>query len=326
MGSPRLPPELTDRIIDFCHNDKKTLSNCALTHSSWLASSRLHLFHTITTTGIHGRRGDRATQLKSIIRRRSTTLVLREFSIISYIKAVKAVKIESFDNPDQVVRLKNATHLAHTIRQFCDREHIPRPSVHATLRGSLSQNHAPSLLSFSLVSDTIIHVKLSRVTFGHRNDVWPFLSSFPQLRYLELEGVGFNNSAGSSSPADGIFNGIPLSTVRTTTESMGFIIDSLVTLAGSLSRLDDFGIAYQDIRQATLPQLADAIQRRIKCLRFTADCYPGDQRRNEWRPSAFDMGRQTSSAPTFWELTLWMSYRNPGICRAVPVTQHPRPG
>ena len=43
-GRPRLPPELTDRIIDFLHNDHLALSKCSLTCSSLLPTSRLHRF------------------------------------------------------------------------------------------------------------------------------------------------------------------------------------------------------------------------------------------------------------------------------------------
>jgi len=277
-SSPRLPPELTDRIIDFCHNNKRTLSNCALTHSSWLAASRLHLFHTITTTGVHERVG-RTTQLESIVSK-SSIPPHRRSSILPYIRTVR---IESPASPYQAEQLGNAALLAQTIRQFRWHERLPTPSVHVTL------SNIPYLPPFSLVSDIVTRVKLLDVTFGHPSDIWPFLSSFPRLWYLELEGVGFNNSSGSGAPAEGIFNGIPLSTIRMTTASMGFVIDSLVKVAGSLSCLEDFGIAYQDIRQGALPQLADAIQKKVKCLRFTADCYPGDERNHEWRPSVFDL-------------------------------------
>jgi len=278
MGSPQIPSELTDRIIDFCHNNKRTLSNCALTHSSWLAASRFHLFHTITTTGAH-ERIRRADQLRSLIRGRS--------SILPY---VKTVKIETFANTDQFFRLKTATHLAHTIRRFCDHERLPAPSVHTTLRGSLGQSYTPSFWSLSLVGDIITHVKLSNVTFSHPNDILPFLSSFPRLQYLELEGVGFNNSAGPSFSSEEVFNSIPLSTIRMATASMGFVIDSLIKVAGSLSYLENFGISYQDVRQGAVQQLADAIQTKVKRLRFTADCYPGDERSNEWRPYGYDIG------------------------------------
>lgn len=275
MGSARLPAELTDRIIDFCHNNKRTLSNCALTHSSWLAASRFHLFHTITTTGIH-ERTDRATQLKFNTRKRS--------SILPYIKTVK---IESFANPNQVARLSNAAHLAHTIRQACDRGRLPIPPVHVTLR----RYDSLWSLTLSLINDIVTCLKLSDVTFGHPNDVWPFLSSFPRLQHLELGGVGFNLGE-SGFPVERIFEGIPLTTIRITTSSMGFVIGSLAKVAGSLSYLEGFGIAYEDNRQGALLQLADAIQGKVKCLRFSADCYPGDERLDDWRPSTFDTGER----------------------------------
>ena len=283
----RLPPELTDRIIDFCHNDKRTLSNCALTHSSWLATSRLHLFHTITTTGVHEKRS-RAIQLKSIIRKSRLARSYKQSCVATYIKEVK---IDSLVDPGGARQLVYAIDLACAIRLFCDHERLPVPSVHVTLRRSSSQWDAPSLQAFSRVNDIVTHIKLSNVTFDHPNDIWPFLSSFLWLQYLELEGVGFFRSEEPGTPAKRTFNGIPLSTIRMTTASMGFVIDSLIKVAGSLSHLEDFGILYQDTRQeAALLQLADAIQMRVKCLRFTADCHPGYGWGDGWRPSAFDMG------------------------------------
>ena len=43
----RIPPELTDRIIDFLHSDRQALATCALVCKSWIPSSRLHLFETL---------------------------------------------------------------------------------------------------------------------------------------------------------------------------------------------------------------------------------------------------------------------------------------
>jgi len=39
MGLAQLPAELTDRVINFYHNDKRTLSNYMFTNSSWLAAA-----------------------------------------------------------------------------------------------------------------------------------------------------------------------------------------------------------------------------------------------------------------------------------------------
>ena len=59
---------------------------------------------------------------------------------------------------------------------------------------------------------------------------------------------------------------------------MRFVIGGLIGVASSLTRFDDFRITYRDIRQGALPQLADAIQRRVKSLRFNVSCCPGDKR------------------------------------------------
>ena len=292
MGSSHLPVELTDHIIGFYHDDKKTLSNCALTHPSWLAASRSHLFHTITTTGAY-KKTTRATRLKSIVDyyQRPPTLPLRHSSILPYIKAVK---IESLvERDDRAARHKRAALLAHTIRQLCNREGLPAPSVHVALSMYLDRNS--TLRSFSLASDIITHLKLSNVIFNSSEYIWPFISSSPRLQCLELEKVWFDFEE-CNFPAEGIFHGVPLSTIRMTTGTMGFIIDSLIKVAGSLSHLDDFGITYQDVRQETLPQLADAIQRRVKCLRFSATCYPGNERLGEHRPSASDISERATLA------------------------------
>ena len=43
-----IPPELTDTIIDFLHDDVQSLLACALVSHSWLPCSRLHLFRSCT--------------------------------------------------------------------------------------------------------------------------------------------------------------------------------------------------------------------------------------------------------------------------------------
>jgi hypothetical protein len=313
MASSRLPVELTDRIIDFCHSDKGTLSNCALTHSSWLAASRYHLFHTITRTGVQESVGP-GTPSKAATRNTSFNLSHWHAPIVPYIRTVK---IESLVNVNRTLRLRNATHLADAIRQFCNRESLPVPSVHVTMSLLLGPSDA---LWPSQVSDMVTHVKLLNVTFSHPNDIWPFLSLFRQLQHLELESVGFSNSAQSNLPAERMFDGVPLSTIRMATASMGFVISSLIRVAGSLTHLDEFGIAYQDIRQGALPQLAEGIQRGVKCLRFSASCYPGDERNIEWRPSAFDISEHATPTPTIRTLTIRMPDRNPEICWDISVT------
>ncbi|KAI0699478.1 hypothetical protein C8T65DRAFT_300095 [Cerioporus squamosus] len=48
MSLPTLPPELTDYILSFFWNDKKTLCTCARVCREWLPASRTYLFGNIT--------------------------------------------------------------------------------------------------------------------------------------------------------------------------------------------------------------------------------------------------------------------------------------
>ena len=281
VGSSCLPAELADRIIDFCHDHKRTLLSCALTHSSWLPTSRLHLFHTITSFG--ETRTTRAVELKSIINNTPISVSRRWPSILAYIKIVKIASSRSD-------RLANATYLAHAIRGFCSSRRLPSPSVHV----SLSRFKSSQGVLLSLLNDTITHVELLNVTFTPGNDVWPFLSSLSRLQHLALSATEANEPSGYDLPTGTAFEGIPLSTLRMTTASMGFVVSSIIKIAGSLPQLEDFGIFYEDIRQEGLPQLADAIQRTVKCLRFSASCYPGDWRDTESRPSGSDISEKSS--------------------------------
>ena len=316
MGPPRLPAELTDRIIDFCHNDKRTLKNCALVHSSWLPASRLHLFCTITPFGVR-ERTSQVTRFESILTESPSSL-----SIIPYIKIVE---IESLLDFDQGARLIAAIGFAEWVLRCRGLSHLPAPSVHVSQ--GLSRLDTGDTLSSSLsrIGDIVTRLKLSQVIFARRSDIWTLLSSFPQLHYLELSEIGFYQSTEISLPEPGLFAGVPLSTLRMTTASMGFVISSLVRVAGSLSHLNDFGIAYQDIRQEGLLQLAEAVRKRVKCLRFSASCYPGDENGAETRPSAFDISEPMCPRLSDEETDSREPDRNPAICCPVSVTQYPCP-
>lgn len=234
---------------------------------------------------------DRANQLKSFIHETSS-LSHRQSSVLSYIRIVK---IELLPSPNGTPQLGNTHCIAHAIRQLCDLESLPVPSVHVSLA---KLNSGPesciALSTFPLVNDIVTHVRLADASFADGNDIWPFLSSFPRLQSLELAKVGFDDYSRPALPSERIFDGIPLSKLRITTAFMGFIISSLIAIADSLNHLEDFGVTYQDIRQARLPQLAEVIQGRVKRLRFNASCYPGPRRSTEIRPSTFN-----TQVPTF---------------------------
>lgn len=45
--APRLPPEMTDYVIDYLHDSKQSLASCALVSRSFIPCSRFHLFHSL---------------------------------------------------------------------------------------------------------------------------------------------------------------------------------------------------------------------------------------------------------------------------------------
>ena len=47
MTIPRLPPEITDYIVDLLHNEPETLKQCCLISKSWVPCIRKHLFYEI---------------------------------------------------------------------------------------------------------------------------------------------------------------------------------------------------------------------------------------------------------------------------------------
>ncbi|TFY63900.1 hypothetical protein EVJ58_g2948 [Rhodofomes roseus] len=51
-GPPVMPPELTDRIVDFLHDDHTALKSCGLACRSWLAAVRYHLYYAISLENI----------------------------------------------------------------------------------------------------------------------------------------------------------------------------------------------------------------------------------------------------------------------------------
>ena len=226
----------------------------------------------------------------------------KEKSIIPYIRVVEVKALPRLNLSD---RLRATARFADRIRNYCIRSGLPAPSVHVNFGQCGLDLQNPLCTLLAPVNDIVTHAKLINVTFFRRNYILASLSSLPRLQYLELSDIQFGSFPGSDFPDRELFRGVPLSTLRISTANMGFIISTLVKVAGHLSHLDDFGITYQDIRQQELPLLAGAIQRSVRCLRFSACCYPGDLRNTETRPSAFDIGEKMSALKT-GKLMVWV--------------------
>ncbi|KAF9647259.1 hypothetical protein BDM02DRAFT_3188167 [Thelephora ganbajun] len=280
MGPPALAAELTDHIIDFLHNDKKALNACALTHPAWLAASRFHLFNTITVDGDGG------------IKDRVETLGLPSGAlwVLSY---VRTVKIMSMFSEQRVSRLEDAVSIYQSIQRglsgSSDGSTPHLPTIYLCVGRYCILGEDGILPALSQVSNKVTHLEFSSPILSNRNDFWPFVSSFPNLRSLEVIDLAFHHHGDDRLPPQPGLESLPLSKIRIDTMSMGFIIDSVLAYANVLTSLEEFGILYEDVRQTALATLAEAIQANVKVLRFSANCHPGTEYERQRRPSAFDI-------------------------------------
>ena len=288
MGPPALAAELTDHIIDFLHDDKQALSACALTHPTWLAASRFHLFNTITVDGDRGTE-DRIEALGLLSPSGARP------AASSYIRTVEIISM----SPEQrVPQLENAVSLYRGLSKsesgFGPDGSTPHlPTVHLCLGRYCNLGLDGVLPALSPISDKVTHLEFSSPILSRRDDLWPFVSSLPNLRSLKVIDLAFHHHGVNRLPPQPRLKTIPLSKIRIDTMSMGFIIDSLLAYADVFTSLEEFGILYEDVRQTALAKVAEAIQGKVKVLRFSANCHPGTEYERDRRPSAFDISMQT---------------------------------
>lgn len=288
---PALAAELTDHIIDFLHDDKQALSACALTHPTWLSASRFHLFETITIDG-DGKTKDRIEALGSP----SGGALLPP--VLSY---VRTVKIVSMFPEHRASRLKDAVSSYQSLVRRglngttgsagpSDGSKADLPTIHLCMGMYCNLGGSTGILpSLSKISDKVTHLEFLSPILSRRDDLWPFVSSFANLRSLEVIDLAFHHQGDNRLPPQPRLKKIPLSKIRIDTMSMGFIIDSILAYADMLTSLEEFGILYEDVRQTVLVTVAEAIQPKVKVLRFSANCHPGTEHDRNRRPSAFDI-------------------------------------
>jgi hypothetical protein len=280
--------ELAGRVIDFLHDDKETLRTCALTHPTWLAASRFHLFNTITA---------------DCNRTRDRIAALDHPRVAQVLSCIRTVKIVSVDSRRRMGTLQDAVLLYQNIQRGLSESEpgsgptLHPPTVHLCLGRHCNLGMDILLPVLSQISDKVTHLEFSSPILSHPHDLWPFISSFPNLRSLEVRDLGFRHYGDNKPlPQPGLKN-IPLSKIRIDTMSMGFVIKSLLAYADTFTSLEEFGILYEDVRQTTLTAMAEAIQGNVKVLRFSASCHPGPgaESRSD-RPSVSDTSTRISKS------------------------------
>jgi len=144
-----LPPELTDRIIDFLHNEPGALATCSLVARSWTPASRYHRFSSVRLISNEDwERFDRLIEISP--------------SMIHYVRGATM----------DVTSGSSARWLS-ACTSFTSLEHI-------TMYGVISPPWQSEAAAISSVAHRITSFTLNAALMS-RYDFWPIIRMFPSL-------------------------------------------------------------------------------------------------------------------------------------------------
>jgi len=161
----KLPPEITDRIIDFLCSDKTALSACSLVCKSWLPASRHYLFERLTLSPA----GDVERFQEPLDRSVISTIApyVRHFNIL---ENSRRQWVNSAAPPFKLADFKDVKSLLLSNMHY---DSDPQETLRA--------------LGASFPGLTLL--RLDTVVFDHFNRVLEFICMFPMLEEVHLENV-----------------------------------------------------------------------------------------------------------------------------------------
>ncbi|KAK0488107.1 hypothetical protein EDD18DRAFT_1335222 [Armillaria luteobubalina] len=185
----RLPPEITDSVVDELRYEHHALKSCTLVSKNFLLRSRLHLFRHVTLS-------------TPVVCKRFLQLILNNLTIAFLVKSLEI-------DTDPRYKRQAAVHLHAMIdsvlwqstsgRQWVCRDPsiqdiLPLlPNLISFTAGAMrwrNFSHIPTRLSFehtlSSIADGITTLRLDYAHFDCETDLLDMLSAFPNLQSLSL--------------------------------------------------------------------------------------------------------------------------------------------
>ena len=164
---PYIPPELIDQIIDHLHNDPKSLNACALVARGRLPSARYHRFQS-------AKKIDSLHQSSQIAP--GPLPYYQEATICDNSGCAPISTLEAAANA--CLTLPNLERI-----KFNNRTYASTPMVVTIL---------------SPTANMITTLDLSGTLFASSNDFWPLICSFPNLSVVQVCGVTFGSTGGTT--------------------------------------------------------------------------------------------------------------------------------
>lgn len=239
-----LPPELVDRIIDFLHNEPKSLAACSRVARSWSATSRYHQFSSVKL--ISDKDWAKFDRLIEI----SPTMIHTMRGITIDFSGAHSARWVSVCT--RFTSLENITMFGAIIPPNWESEA-------ATISGV-----AHKITSFTL-----------NAAFVSRYDFWPTIRIFPKLVSLHPSGARFVTEVVPSQPSGLPCYSPPISSISIVTPGQERILDGLCNPPYPLTSLSTFDICDIPDPEPTrgLHVLAETYAGQISRLRLHVRTY-----------------------------------------------------
>jgi len=191
-ANPVLPPELTDRIIDYLHDDNRSLSVCSLVYRSWLPTARYHRFDMVVLKVME------MSTFQALLD--SSPAVANVVSKLS-LEASTRFSIEYFPNNDPLSIISRMPHLRHLrlvrLKIFMTDLQCFTSASNLNLLNSLSFDHCrfssyESVIVFVSFFSGLRHLSMYDVSNGLQIAPAQFpVYRNPHLEELHLEGFDY---------------------------------------------------------------------------------------------------------------------------------------
>lgn len=239
--SSYIPPELIDQIIDYLHNDPKSLNACALAARDWLPSTRYHRFRSI--------RFHSAKKIDSF----------HQFSL---------------NSPDvlpyyqEAVICDTSGYVPASILEAAANACLTLPNLERIKFNNRARASTPRVLTIlSPIANKITTLNLSGTFFASSKDFWPLICSFPNLNTVQACGVTYNSTEKSAFMPLNTYKP-QITTFTVSASRQDFVIDHLINPPFPLRYLKNFEIQCIEAHQTAFVPLAESIKKTVERLRF----------------------------------------------------------
>lgn len=247
-----IPPEIVDRVIDFAHNDFKTLVACSLVARDWVPSAYLHLFTKlrVLTAGDDARLKELTNSSPNLLRYcQELTLggIYGEVgSTLGFLTFVKPL----LTHPKRIDGF-TSLHTLH-IREF--------------------SSPPTDFIEFLVaISHKITTISIAECSFESRDDLWKVLRIFPNLQNVHTSRLGYSSSEeGELTVPPDCCHSPPIASFSVCTHCMGFVLQDLAGPPYPLTHLKSLEIHHTDQYQEKLNHVANKYRDVITTLKFGA--------------------------------------------------------